>query len=67
MAFRLSLYGGESEPRDTATTGLGRNDDDEERAMHALHSLELPSYEKSDRIYYEFEGYDLLFLSFRRR
>lgn len=32
-----------------------------------LRSLELPHYTKSDRILYEFEGYELLFLSFHRR
>lgn len=33
----------------------------------ALRALELHGYTKSDRILYEFEGYELLFLSFHRR
>ncbi|KOS12452.1 s-adenosylmethionine decarboxylase proenzyme [Malassezia pachydermatis] len=32
----------------------------------ALRSLDLPGYTKRDRILYEFEGYDLLFLSFQQ-
>ena len=39
---------------------------DDPSSVTALRALTLPGYAKRDRILYEFEGYELLFLSFQK-
>ena len=43
-----------------------RGEDATDRSVQALRALRLPHYRKTERIAYEFDGYDLLFFSFQR-
>jgi S-adenosylmethionine decarboxylase len=51
---------------DTATDGTSTLNASILDAGSVLHALELPGYRRTDRIAYEFEDYDLVFVSFDR-
>lgn len=43
-----------------------RGEDAADHSVQALRALRIPHYRKTERIAYEFDGYDLLFFSFQR-